>query len=355
MHQRKKRTKNDPVRTVSEFNALFRTLDLNAAMQDGYAITEVEYTRLQAAWQGLSDDSKACLLSPECGWTDFAAMFLFDLYLGTSWDAHVRKAAGYGALNISLTESSHNSLLYLKRARKTLVDWIHEAPGMRQNGQLMVSQFIDSDIEKRISRKGLKRLIWWESLINAYQDASDKEKLEAISRFFAVRIRQAPDIGKDGGNDYWQSPIETLVRGKGDCEDFAMAHYISLRLLGIPASQLRIAIVSGPRNGNHAVVLFYEEDNSDPWVVDNLFSERLGAEGGLIQRLSVRMRLDNLQPRWTMNESGISEFYEGNIEMLLSRDLHDHLPAFASALGRSNSLLQTEGEMSGEAIADFMR
>ena len=351
----KKKDLNVPVRTISEFNALFRALDLNDAIQDRYAITKLEYARLQTAWQGLSEENQACLLNPECGWTDFAAMFMFDLFLRTSWEVHVRKAAGYGALDISLTESVHNSVLYLKRARKTLVDWIHDTPGMQQNGQLIVSQHIDSEIERRVGRKSLKRLLRWEALINEYQNASEEEKLEAVSRFFAVRIRQTPDAWNEKGNDYWQSPIETLIRGLGDCDDFAMAHYVSLRLLGIPADRLHIAIVSDPENSNHGVVFLYSEGDSDPWVVDNLLSERFGAEGGRIQRLSVRMRLDQLQPHWIMNEFGISEFQEENFTVLMSEDFRHHFPAFTSALSRSHSLLQMEEKLYGEAIAYFRR
>lgn len=33
---------------------------------------------------------------------------------------------------------------------------------------------------------------------------------------------------KDVGPDYWQTPSETYKRGKGDCDDFAMIHYLAL-------------------------------------------------------------------------------------------------------------------------------
>ena len=340
-----------PVLTVSEFNALFRVLDLNAAMQNGYAITKTEYDWLKIAWQGLSEEDQSCLLSQECGWGDFAEMFVFDIYLGTSWEDHVRKAIDYGALGVSLTESGHNNVLYVQKARRTLVDWIRQTPIMLRNGQLIVSQHIDSEIARRIGRKGLKRLHRWESLINEYQGGSDAEKLESVSRFFANRIIQAPDAGGHRGNEYWQSPIETLIRGRGDCDDFAMAHYVSLRLLGIPADQLRIAIMKGPANTNHGVVFYYPEGESDPWVVDNLFSERLGVEGGLILLLSVRMRLDHLQPLWVMNEYGFSEFREEGLDVLVLKTSQDHLPAFARALDSSRSLLPTHEEFFAEGVA----
>ncbi|MCB1557167.1 MAG: transglutaminase-like cysteine peptidase, partial [Alphaproteobacteria bacterium] len=45
-----------------------------------------------------------------------------------------------------------------------------------------------------------------------------------------------------GQTDYWATPIEFFTRG-GDCEDFAIAKYVSLRALGVPDERLRVAIV----------------------------------------------------------------------------------------------------------------
>ncbi|WP_237707120.1 transglutaminase-like cysteine peptidase [Pseudoalteromonas sp. BSi20652] len=41
-------------------------------------------------------------------------------------------------------------------------------------------------------------------------------------------------------NDYWTTPLETLGRGLGDCEDYAIAKYISLRALGVIDDKLRL-------------------------------------------------------------------------------------------------------------------
>ncbi len=68
-------------------------------------------------------------------------------------------------------------------------------------------------------------------------------------------------------SDFWETPIEFLSRG-GDCEDFAIAKYASLRALGVPESLMRIAIVKDmQKNIPHAILIVYTTDG--PMVLDN--------------------------------------------------------------------------------------
>ena len=339
--------------TVSDFNALFNEFDLNASMQRKYAITKEEYTLLMDAWKNLSVSSQTYLLTNDAGWADFARMLLFDLYMETTWEDHIRKAATYGARDISLTVSKYNNVISVKRARETLVDWIRDEPTMLENGHLVVSDLINEELEERMGRKALDRLTRWETLINTYQEASALEKLNVVRDFFAHHINETPDTGEQRGNDYWQSPIETLIRGKGDCDDFAVAHYVSLRLLGISASQLRISLVTHPSYGNHGVVFFFEFDNQDPWVLDNMASDQIGVGLGQIQKLSVRMRMDKIQPLWGFNESFATSFQEGRVEAILDEDPRELLPAFATVMTHSKSLLPADGEFVMQPVATY--
>ncbi|HEY8191909.1 MAG TPA: transglutaminase-like cysteine peptidase, partial [Alphaproteobacteria bacterium] len=57
-------------------------------------------------------------------------------------------------------------------------------------------------------------------------------------------------------SDYWQTPAEFVSHGGGDCEDFAIAKYSWLQVLGIPEQSMRIAIVSDAVRGKpHALLL----------------------------------------------------------------------------------------------------
>jgi predicted transglutaminase-like cysteine proteinase len=63
------------------------------------------------------------------------------------------------------------------------------------------------------------------------------------------------DVEQFDRDDLWQSPLDFARRG-GDCEDFAIAKYFVLRLLGFSAADLRIAVLTGvATNEVHAVLL----------------------------------------------------------------------------------------------------
>lgn len=70
-----------------------------------------------------------------------------------------------------------------------------------------------------------------------------------------------------GQSDYWATPAEFLQRG-GDCEDYAIAKYTALRMLGVPESNLRIAIVQDTwKDIAHAVLVVYTPQGS--LILDN--------------------------------------------------------------------------------------
>jgi predicted transglutaminase-like cysteine proteinase len=70
-----------------------------------------------------------------------------------------------------------------------------------------------------------------------------------------------------GKTDYWANPVEFLSRG-GDCEDFAIAKYTSLRALGVPEERLRLAIVHDKvKDIPHAVLVVYADEGA--FILDN--------------------------------------------------------------------------------------
>ncbi len=67
-------------------------------------------------------------------------------------------------------------------------------------------------------------------------------------------MRYADDKSNYKTADYWATPPQSL-RGRGDCEDYALLKYATLRDLGFPERDLRIIIVNDLRKGiGHAVV-----------------------------------------------------------------------------------------------------
>ncbi|NQZ13796.1 MAG: transglutaminase-like cysteine peptidase [Alphaproteobacteria bacterium] len=78
-----------------------------------------------------------------------------------------------------------------------------------------------------------------------------------------------------GKNDYWATPIEFLTKG-GDCEDFAIAKYTALRMLGVPENRMRIAIVQDQqKNIPHAVLIVYTDQGA--MILDNQIKNAVNA------------------------------------------------------------------------------
>jgi predicted transglutaminase-like cysteine proteinase len=79
--------------------------------------------------------------------------------------------------------------------------------------------------------------------------------------------RYVTDNANYGKNDYWATPVEFFTRG-GDCEDFAIAKYTALRMLGVPENRLRIAIVQDmQKNVPHAILIVYTDQGA--MLLDN--------------------------------------------------------------------------------------
>ena len=114
----------------------------------------------------------------------------------------------------------------------------------------------------------------WESLIEESGQLEERQKLEAVNGFFNRQYRFSDDIRNWRQNDYWATPVEALVKGAGDCEDYSIAKYFTLRRLGVPADKLRITYVKALRyNQAHMVLTYYASPGAEPLVLDNLIGE----------------------------------------------------------------------------------
>lgn len=130
--------------------------------------------------------------------------------------------------------------------------------------------------EQRYGELGLakERIEAWDELIRASEQLPEREKLTAVNRFFNRQLRFADDIAIWRLNDYWATPVEALVKGAGDCEDYSIAKYFTLRRLGVPSERLRITYVKALRqNQAHMVLTYYASPTADPLVLDNLIGE----------------------------------------------------------------------------------
>jgi predicted transglutaminase-like cysteine proteinase len=119
-----------------------------------------------------------------------------------------------------------------------------------------------------------QRIQAWETLIKSSDQLTEQDKLSEVNRFFNRQIRFVDDIRLWNVNDYWATPIEMLIKGAGDCEDYSIAKYFTLRRLGIPSDKLRITYVKALNyNQAHMVLTYYASPSAEPLVLDNLINQ----------------------------------------------------------------------------------
>ena len=118
-----------------------------------------------------------------------------------------------------------------------------------------------------------ERMHEWRALIDANRDRSLEEKLEQVNQFFN-RMEFVSDDDHWGERDYWATPVEFLATNGGDCEDFSIAKYFTLRELGVPIERMRITYVKAlTLNQAHMVLTYYDSPDAEPRVLDNLIPQ----------------------------------------------------------------------------------
>jgi predicted transglutaminase-like cysteine proteinase len=142
----------------------------------------------------------------------------------------------------------------------------------------------------------------WQRVAEEAQGLADAEdKLKRVNNFFNRRLQFGEDQQIWGQSDYWATPMETLAKSSGDCEDFAIAKYFTLRAAGIADDQLRLVYVRARIGGPdsrisvaHMALAYYPSPDAEPLVLDNLISEIRPAG-----------RRPDLQPVFSFNSQGI--------------------------------------------------
>lgn len=137
----------------------------------------------------------------------------------------------------------------------------------------------------------------WQDLLRASQGLSEREQLTRVNDFFNQQVDWVEDIDNWGYDDYWATPMETLAAAQGDCEDYSIGKYVTLRLLGVPESKLRMIYVNArlPSGSQaHMVLGYFETPNAEPLILDNINPEILPAS----QR-------PDLSPVFSFNSEGL--------------------------------------------------
>ena len=141
----------------------------------------------------------------------------------------------------------------------------------------------------------------WRAMIEKTRTQSEYIKVENANNFINHRIMYESDMVVWGQEDYWTTPLELFGKRAGDCEDFAIAKYISLLLMDIPMQKLRLvyarARIGGPgstKTQAHMVLSYFETPTTDPLILDNM-----------VDAVSPASRRSDLFPVFSFNHEGL--------------------------------------------------
>lgn len=129
----------------------------------------------------------------------------------------------------------------------------------------------------------------WTQMMARAQKLPLGEKLSRINREINASD-YIIDMVNWGMEDYWETPFEFFVRN-GDCEDYAIAKYMTLKRIGVPPSSMRIVVL---QDNNlrllHSVLVV--SDHGVNYILDNQ-----------IQQVVKDSSIHHYSPIYSINES----------------------------------------------------
>ena len=128
----------------------------------------------------------------------------------------------------------------------------------------------------------------WKKFLASVREKPQMFQLNSVNRFMNS-VPYITDPINYGVRDYWATPVQ-FFRKNGDCEDYAIAKYLSLRALGYPSEDMRIVVVRDNNLGiAHAVLAVYQ--GPDIQILDNQ-----------IRMVITHDRIRHYRPVYSINE-----------------------------------------------------
>jgi len=85
---------------------------------------------------------------------------------------------------------------------------------------------------------------------------AEVDQVEAVNRYVNGRVQFVDDASQYGREDLWAAASDTLRRGRGDCEDYAIAKLQMLRAAGVSDRDLYLVIARDLiRRADHALLV----------------------------------------------------------------------------------------------------
>ncbi|WP_447955933.1 transglutaminase-like cysteine peptidase [Vreelandella sp. EE7] len=146
---------------------------------------------------------------------------------------------------------------------------------------------------------GVSVLEGWFALLERAANRDIQTQLREVNDFFNRNIRWVDDIVTWGEEDYWATPLEAMGKGQGDCEDYSIAKYITLKQLGVPGERLRMIYVRARLGRSqvtqaHMVLGYYATPEAEPLILDNIAPS-----------ISPASQRTDLDPLFSFNSEGL--------------------------------------------------
>jgi predicted transglutaminase-like cysteine proteinase len=115
----------------------------------------------------------------------------------------------------------------------------------------------------------------WNGFLDGIKGLDRRAQLDKVNAYMN-QFRYIEDITNWGRANYWEAPLEFLHKS-GDCKDYAIAKYMSLRYLGWPVDELRLVVLRDMNlNADHAVLAVYFNDQI--LILDNQIRDVTNAD-----------------------------------------------------------------------------
>ena len=152
----------------------------------------------------------------------------------------------------------------------------------------------DGDRTHCVSPAALKLL----AIVDDARGQKGRARLGDINRAINLAIRPMSDLAQYGQIDVWNSPLVTFAHGAGDCEDYAIAKLVALRLAGIADDDLRIIVMRDTISGEDHAVAAARLDGH--WLM--LDNRRMA----MIEDYDMR----NVRPLFVIDQYGVNQYVE---------------------------------------------
>jgi predicted transglutaminase-like cysteine proteinase len=160
----------------------------------------------------------------------------------------------------------------------------------------------DGDRERCASPAALQLL----AIVDGARARDGRARLGEINRAINLAIRPMTDMAQYGQIDVWSSPLVTFTSGAGDCEDYAIAKFVALRLAGMSPDDLRIVVLRDTINGEgHAVAMARLDQH---WLT--LDNRRMA----MVEDSDAR----NIRPLFVIDENDVMKYIDTAPAMVLN-------------------------------------